>query len=92
MEIGYKGKNRYFGTFPSQDEAALANKTARGILETTKHFNLTAEEIQLNLLQAKKDVLKKIENTRIEIAKKEIDFRTVGVQQMKSGNWVRLDV
>ncbi|KAL7554134.1 hypothetical protein ACHAWF_017541 [Thalassiosira exigua] len=44
VEISYKGKLRYIGTFITQDEAALANQVARENLKTDESLVLTPEE------------------------------------------------
>lgn len=63
--IMYHGKRRYIGRFPSQEKAALANETARGILEPTLNSPLTAEEIDLNVSKAKEAAQKAALNSGI---------------------------
>ena len=50
----YHGKERSYGTYETQDEAALANEAARRSLERTRNIKLSADEIKANIALAKK--------------------------------------
>jgi hypothetical protein len=60
----YQRKDRTFGTFATQDEAALVNEEARRSLELTRYDVLTTEEIQANIKQAKKVAHEAVEDLR----------------------------
>lgn len=55
QEVGfrYKGIRRNIGTFATQEQAALANEVGRKILETAKDLQLTVEEIDQNIQNAR---------------------------------------
>jgi len=54
VEVFYHGCKRSMGTFCTQDDAALANMTARQILDQTNDASLTPEEVAANIETAKK--------------------------------------
>ena len=95
----YHGKRRYIGRFPSQEKAALANETARGILEPTLNSPLTAEEIDLNVSKAKEAAQKaalssgianSAEDNQVEVFHVKRS-EVVGVSHTR-GKWVRVVV
>lgn len=53
VNCNYQGKKRYIGVFATQDQAALANEIASGILHPTWGLKLIAEEIEGNVKLAK---------------------------------------
>ena len=53
VRVRYHGKNLHIGTFPTLEQATLANKVARGILQATKDSILTDEQIDQNVKLAK---------------------------------------
>mmetsp|Transcript_18632 Transcript_18632/g.40320 ORF Transcript_18632/g.40320 Transcript_18632/m.40320 type:complete len:1336 (+) Transcript_18632:219-4226(+) len=57
VRIGYQGKLRRMGTFYTQDQAALANKNAREMLNKTNDAKLSDGEIERNVKLAKEAAL-----------------------------------
>ena len=53
MQFLYQGKERTYGTYATQDEAAKANEAARKFLEESKGLSLSAKEIEANIKLAK---------------------------------------
>lgn len=55
QEVGfrYKGTRRNIGTFATQEQAALANEVGRKILDTAKDLQLTVEEVDQNIHEAR---------------------------------------
>ena len=54
VEVFYHGCKRSMGTYRTQDHAALANMTARQILDRTNDVFLSAEDLAGNIDAAKK--------------------------------------
>lgn len=60
VRIGYQGKLRYIGSFDTQEQAALANEAARGMLRIETGSILSAEEIELNVKSAEEAALEAV--------------------------------
>ena len=92
----YQGSVRCFSTYDTQAHAALANEAARSFLLATRCVKLTVEEIKDNIQAAKAKAFAAAPDSRpiqkgpvlsVNRTKAPMDYRTVGVRQVKSGKF-----
>ena len=61
ISFKYHGIDKGYGTFDTQEKAALANEVARRSLEPTRNDKLSTAEIEANTNKAKKAALDAVE-------------------------------
>lgn len=60
VRVQYQGSQRYIGTFPTLEQATLANDIARGVFEKDEGLELSAEECERNIKLAKEAAWKDV--------------------------------
>jgi len=60
VRVQYQGSQRYIGTFPTLEQATLANDIARDVFEKDEGLELSAEECERNIKLAKEAAWKDV--------------------------------